>query len=175
MKQVSKRFISQFKKFEYPVSEKSELATRFLYSALMDQKDIDDSVFNTSVIKDINEKNSNIEEVYEDILDAYLSKKDFKELINECVRKFRYGPFINLELYRLVTKLLQLKGSDILLHINAPDESFLAEAAKLSKNGPLRLSTISIPDNDKAKELIKIRNWKWHVGDCYSVAYWIVL
>ncbi len=160
MKQIARTFIKEFKSLKCPSNDKSELATRFLYSALIDRDNKEDLRFNTSAIKDINESNPIIKDVYEELLDQsiYFSKKEIKELNNECISKFRTGPYINSELYRLVVKLLNLKSSDILLQVNAQDESFVLEANNAKKEDRLKLSTLVIPDNDRASELIMMRS-----------------
>lgn len=157
MKAETKGFIKTLSKFNYPVTEKSELATKMIYSAFNKSVNSDEIKSLKNEISRIVDTNENMKHAYDEIVFSYLSKKDFKELNIESIKKFRSGPYINVELYRLVTKLLSLKNSDILLHVNAPDESFAKEASKSNKNNLLKLNTLIVPDNDRAAGLIKMR------------------
>lgn len=157
MKREAREFIKMIMLLSYPVSDKSELATRLLYPAFMGVSKKSSSKFDFSTLNSIFEMNHRVKEAYDSIAYSYLGKKDIKELCNFCISKFRTGPYINIELYRLVKKLLDLKISDLLLHVNAPDETFLLESSKSIKSGPLKLSTLVIPDNLNASELIKMR------------------
>ena len=157
MKNEARQFIKMIKLLSYPESDKSELATRLLYPAFMGASKKSVSKIDYSSLKSIFEASHEIKEAYESIAYSYLGKKDIKELSNFCITKFRTDPYINSELYRLVKELLYLKISDLLLHVNASDEVFLLESSDSIKSGPLKLSTLVIPDNYKSSELIRMR------------------
>lgn len=145
------------KLLNYPESDKSELVTRLLHPVFIGTSKKLTTKFDSSALNTIFEANHEIKDAYESIVYSYLGKKDIKELSNFCINKFRKGPYVNIELYRLVNKLLDLKISDLLLHVNAPDESYLLEASDSIKSGPLKLSTLVIPDNYKSSDLIRMR------------------
>ncbi len=157
MKKEAREFIKMIKLLSYPESDKSELATRLLYPTFIGASKKSSSKVDSSTLNSIFEANHQAKEAYDSIAYSYLGKRDIKELSNFCITKFRKGPYINVELYKLVNKLLDLKISDLLLHVNAPDEAFLLESSETVKSGPLKLSTLVIPDNFNSSELIKMR------------------
>lgn len=157
MKSEAKKFVRMIKSLSYPESDKSELTTRLLYSAFLGTSKRSGSRVDSSALNSIVDANREIKEAYESIAYSYLGKRDIKELSNLCTNKFRTGPHINVELYRLINKLLDIKRSDLLLHVNAPDEAFLLESSDSIKSGPLKLSTLAIPDNNKSADLIRMR------------------
>ena len=142
MKLEEREFINLIKSLSIPEHDKSVLVTRLLYATY--KRSSYDT--NSKIVKSYIDSNEKIKEAYEYVNDPYLSKKQLKDLCNKCIEKFRVGGYINLELYRLVTKLLKLKPSDLLLHVNAQDESFLLDASKRIKSGPLKINTYAIPD-----------------------------
>ena len=153
MKHDGREFINMIKSLSYPEQDKSELVTRLLYASFKGFSN--DS--NSKLVKSYIESNDKIRQVYDYSSDPYISKKQLKDLCNKCIDLFCTSPSINIELYRLVGKLLKLKPSDLLLHVNAPDETFLLDTSKRIKSGPLKLNTLSIPDNDNASEMIRMR------------------
>jgi len=157
MKKEAREFIRMIKLLSYPESDKCELTTRLLYPAFIGASKKSSSKVDSSTLNSMFKVNHQIKEAYDSIAYSYLGKKDIKELSNFCITKFRIGPYINIELYKLVNKLLDLKISDLLLHVNAPDEAFLLESSESVKSGPLKLSTLVIPDNLNSSELIKMR------------------
>lgn len=157
MKNEAREFMKMIKLLNYPESDKSELATKLLYHVYMRVSKNSSTRFDSTALSNIVEVNSQIKKAYESIAYSYLGKKDIKELSNFCITKFQTGPYINIELYRLVNKLLDLKISDLLLHVNAPDEAFLLQVSNSIKSGPLKLSTLAIPDNYKSSDLIRMR------------------
>lgn len=157
MKKEAKSFIKIIQDLKYPESDKAELATKLLFYGVDGSLKKASSRVGSSALVNIVESNSDIKEAYDAIDGSYLGKKDIKELNELCNSKFRVGPFINEEFYKLVCELLELKGSDLVLHINAPDEVFLTEASKVTKNSTLKINTYAIPDNKYAEDLIRMR------------------
>lgn len=153
MRHIERDFVNIIKSLSIPEYDKSDLVTRLLYASYM--RSSNDT--NSKIVKSYIESNEKIKEAYEYVDDPYLPKKKLKDICNKCIEKFRVGAYINIELYRLVTKLLRLKPSDLLLHVNAQDELFLLDASKKIKSGPLKINTYAIPDNDNASEMIRMR------------------
>ena len=157
MRKEGKDFVTRLELLNYPESDKSELATRLLYLASKKSTLRNSSRYTYNAQDNFIELNQEIKKIYDSFDYSYLGKKDFKELCNYCISKFRTGNFINIELYMLIEKLLDLKSTDLLLHVNAPNESFLLHAIESIKTGPLKLGTYVLPDNLKTSDLISMR------------------
>ena len=133
-----------------------QLATKVLYKILCDLN---------NELSSLNERNSaeiespEIKKIYEEASTYDLNKHDLKEWNSITLDTFKSDSKINLELYRLIIKLLDLNISDSLLHVNAIDECFLYEAVNTVKksSSPTRLKTMFIPDNDFTSDIIEMR------------------
>lgn len=133
-----------------------QLATKVLYKILCDIN---------NELSPLNERNSaeiespEIKKIYEEVSTYDLNKHDLKEWNSITLDTFKSDSKINLELYRLIIKLLDLNISDSLLHVNAIDECFLYEAVNTVKksSSPTRLKTMFIPDNDFTSDIIEMR------------------
>lgn len=144
---------------DYPKANKSDLATKILYLASTANAPKEKFELNLNSIIDIVNSNAQLKRAYYSVVKySNYSKTDFREINNACIKKFKYGSYINDELYSLVGKLLNLSNSDLLVHINAQDDNFLIEAIKETKNGALNINTFVLPDNKHSKDIIYMRS-----------------
>ena len=160
MNQEYKELLKTFTKKISDVKNKQfsnrQLATKVLYKILCDIN---------NELTSLNERNSadiespEIKKIYEEVSTYDLNKHDLKEWNSTTLDAFKSDSKINLELYRLIIKLLDLNISDSLLHVNAIDESFLYEAVNTVKksSSPTRLKTMFIPDSDFTSDIIEMR------------------
>ena len=148
MKKEVKTFISKIKKSNYVFADKREIATKLAYYAYKKQNNklSKDDEYN---LINITSKDSYLQEAYDAIAYSYnISKKDFKELNLRIVEEFINGHSINSEVYDLVIKILELKGSDYLAQINAIDSTFILKGSLKANDDINKLSSLCIPDMD---------------------------
>lgn len=156
MKKEVKTFISKIKKSNYVFADKREIATKLAYYAYKKQnnrlsKDDEHNLIN------ITSKDSYLQEAYDAIAYSYnISKKDFKELNLRIIDEFINEHSINSEVYDLVIKILELKGSDYLAHINAIDTALILKGSQKANDGLLKLNSLFIPDNEYAESIINM-------------------
>ncbi len=156
MKKEVKTFISKIKKSNYVFADKREIATKLAYYAYEKQNNklSKDDEYN---LINITSKDSYLQEAYDAIAYSYnISKKDFKELNLRIAEEFINGHSINSEVYDLVIKILELKGSDYLAQINAIDTALILKGSQKANDGLLKLNSLFIPDNEYAESIINM-------------------
>ena len=157
MKKVSREFIRKIKSYNYPEDDKGFLATKLIYNAYQSTSKASGSKISTSAKNDIISTYPGLKDVYDKLAYSYYSKREFKELSEKCNSVFRPRHHINEEVYDLIDKLLGLTNSDLLLHVNAPDETFIVKSYNNTTQGTIKQRFLVIPDNPNATDCINMR------------------